>query len=176
MTTPLVDPDSVAVVGTGGVVPSTWCQTVAANIQTLSRMPGCVVRRSTTQSIGNNSLTAVQFSAADLRDTDNYHNTVTNNSRMTVPTGLGGWYQVTATISWATNATGRRIIAWRINGSTTGIGIVVPASPSGGTGCNLVDEIELAAGDYVEVLGLQQSGANLDISEAKCALRLVALS
>lgn len=54
---------------------------------------GALVTDASTQSINNNAWTAVNFDTEGF-DSDAFHDTVTNNERMTIPTGLGGKYLI----------------------------------------------------------------------------------
>lgn len=157
-----VDPDSIAVVGTGDPVPSSLFSTYADNSEFLARPPGCIVWREASQSIGNATFSEIAFNSPDIRDTDGFHSTATNNGRMTVPTGLGGLYMVGANVGWDSSPTGHRIVRLRKNGTTL-IGTVDgPSSPTGFAPFQNVNTVAfLNAGDYVEVIVWQNSGGAL---------------
>lgn len=79
---------------------------------------GAVVTRSTSQS--NDGVTAVEFDT-EVRDDGGCWSSSPNPSRLTVPSGEGGWYVLSGYIVWgAYTSNGRRAII-RKNG-TTGIG------------------------------------------------------
>jgi hypothetical protein len=172
VTDPYTDLDTIAAVGFEDIVPSTWFAAARDNFETLARSPGCVVRRTATQSIGNAGLDEIEYTAADDRDTDGFHSTSVNPTRMTVPAGLGGWYRFGGSATFASNSTGNRILQPRVNGSTsyeaiTWTGVVAstfiyPDIP-----------ILLVPGDYVEMLCYQNSGGALNITAARAWLRLV---
>lgn len=98
---------------------------------------GASAYHSTTQaSTGVRSLDSEDF------DTDGYHDTVTNNSRMTIPTGLGGYYHVRAFIY---GMTGNQLCRILKNGAVTrGTNIYSD------TGRECTTILNLIAGDYVE--------------------------
>lgn len=103
--------------------------------------------------------------AAERFDTDTFHDNVTNNSRLTVPAGQGGYYAIGGTVEFAANTlgTGRggRIF---LNG-TTRIGSVFAAVVNSGSIAPrlLVASLyALSAGDYVELQGWQDSGGSLN--------------
>lgn len=163
MTTPLSDPQSIHNPSTGGIATAAWGDNLRDNIVTLGNMAGCAVRRTTVQTVSNATVSALAFNAADLRDTDAYHDIVTNNSRMTVPSGLGGWYWAGATIGWAANGTGYRDLLLRVNGATTIARTRTNATTAEFAFLSIHAPVQLSATDYVEVIVFQTSGGNLDV-------------
>lgn len=124
---------------------------------------GVGLTHSTTQSISNNTLTTLTFNTENY-DSDSFHSTGTNPERITIPTGLGGKYLVTAAAQFASDSTGRRYIIIRKNGSTNVLPgtILTPNS----TGSSLVVQagvVDLAAGDYIEARVYQDSGGSLNV-------------
>lgn len=127
---------------------------------------GCQLSGAQTLSVSAATWTAVPFgSGTEVFDTHGYHDTSTNNTRVTVPAGMGGKYQVSGVLSWTASAAGgARGAGLRVNGSTfhettqtNGISSVVhPVSVAG--------LVPLAAGDYVELVGWQQSGGALALT------------
>lgn len=174
MTTAYNDPNNIINVSTGAAVPASWFDTVRDDLETLVRMPGCIATRTSAQSITNITTTAVQFNAADERDTDSYHDIVTNNTRMTVPSGLGGWYEVGAYLQFASGSL-NRVLSFRVNGTTTTDGDTWDAATSS-TGTVTALPLKLNAGDYVEVMTYQNSGGALNLNKARGWMRLVALA
>ena len=129
-----------------------------ANSNWLSR-----ITASAAQSLTNNTLTKITFNtASSTPTTDSYDpqgwfdNT---NDRITV--GQDGFYNITANIGFATNATGRRLVQIFVNGSDRG-SVQVTASTAGSTLISVSTNIYLVATDYVEVHALQQSGGALN--------------
>ena len=98
-------------------------------------------------------------------DTDNYHDLVTNPSRVTIPAGLGGLYVVSCGLDWANNTAGGRSAQLRTNGSGTPYDYFqYQSSPALGEVIPLgVLVVPLAAGDYFEIFGVQASGGNLNV-------------
>ena len=91
------------------------------------------------------------------------HDTSSNTGRLTVPSGGGGFYAIGGQIEFASNSTGRRGVQIRLNGST-----VIAREESANLGandhtCTVSTVYQLAAGDYVELMGLQASGGNLNM-------------
>lgn len=182
-TTPYVDPDSVFEPAVGEALPAAWLTTVRDALEFLVRPPGVKAIRTTTQSIPNGAWTSVEFTAPDVWDTDAYHNPASSPAVITIPAGLGGWYQINALIVWAANTTGNRGIRGLVNGSTViGGDTGDSAQIAGGlTGSVLADEVLLAAGDTLEIQGYHQAGAALNITggsagqSARVAIRMTSL-
>jgi len=149
----------------GNIRVGTTAQTGSANrfrmLQSMVR-----VTKSADQTLSNNTATAVAWDVETF-DTDGLHDNVTNNSRLTA--AITGKYLVGATLVYIENQTGGRGVHVRKNG-TTYYGGNEPQTPAaGGTFHDAFSHttlVDLSAGDYVEIIGHQQSGANLDISSA----------
>lgn len=94
-------------------------------------------------------------------DTTGFHSTVSNTSRLTVP--VAGKYLISGTVSYAFHALGGRMAAIRLNG-TTHI-VEAQCAPVGlasqYTQINVATIYDLAANDYVELIGYQDSGGSL---------------
>lgn len=123
---------------------------------------GVSVFKSANQSISNATNTIVTFDSEDY-DTNNFHSTVTNTSRLTVPSGLAGKYLVNANIVFNNNATGIRILYFMKNGSNNCTPSLQNASSSLGTYLTGSGVFNLAVGDYIEIQVYQSSGGALDI-------------
>lgn len=112
-------------------------------------------------------LTVLAFNAEKF-DTDGYHDNSTNNSRLTAP--QAGYYLVGATIEFAFNATGRRDVyifhTVAGGGSSVAVDQVAGDAPANTVALDvsLGTLIHMAAGDYCEVLVLQNSGGNLNVA------------
>lgn len=98
-------------------------------------------------------------------DVGGCHSTVSNTSRLTVPSGEGGWYDIGGCFEFAANATGHRLARILLNGATV-IAQVGPfdATSAFSTALNPSTKYQLAAADYVELQGYQNSGGSLNIS------------
>lgn len=111
-------------------------------------------------SMPNGTATAILFDTEE-DDTDSMHSIATNTSRIVC--NAAGLYQVVGTIGFVASATGYRRVELRKNGSATAFGRVsVAAAPSLSTAIQVVGQVPLAVGDYVEMYGTQTSGAALD--------------
>ena len=111
--------------------------------------------------IANNTVTAVTF-PEEHYDTDGFHSTTTNNSRITIPAGLGGKYLVTSSnLTFNQNATGERSARLLKNGSVVFYGPGWLGNSSVFLSSSFTATVELAAGDYIEIAVYQNSGGNL---------------
>jgi hypothetical protein len=127
---------------------------------------GASAYNSAIQSIANDTFTARNYNTESF-DTDAFHDNSTNNTRFTIPTGKGGKYLITAAVRFATNSSGRRIVAPRKNGST----YIANTQEMGATNISAAEPTivmtsinELAAGDYIELMVYQNSGGSLNIA------------
>ncbi|MBA4373329.1 MAG: hypothetical protein C0402_10780 [Thermodesulfovibrio sp.] len=99
-------------------------------------------------------------------DTDSYnigdiHNTAVNPSLFTVP--VTGYYRMSAIIWFQTNATGFRQVYLKQGGTTNVASAIVPAVTGANTQVVVTTTGFMNAGDYVEVMALQNSGSSLSI-------------
>lgn len=123
--------------------------------------PRARVYRSTAQTISDTTLTALTFDTEDF-DVGAMHDTGSNTSRLTVPTGGDGLYLIIAGISWAANATGFRELIVKKNGTTfVGGSLSQNVGAGASTAQQAVAAITLAATDYVEAFVQQTSGGAL---------------
>jgi hypothetical protein len=75
------------------------------------------------QAVSDSTLTAIEFPSEDW-DTDGFHSTSSNTSRITIPTGKGGKYQITAAAFLSASITGQMNLRIYKNGSAiTGTGL-----------------------------------------------------
>jgi hypothetical protein len=115
------------------------------------------------QSINDATPTFLSF-ADEAYDTDSYHDNSTNPTRLTIPED--GWYQVSASAVFASNATGYRRIQIFLNGvgfvgrpaalqnATVGIATSMAVTSAA---------VLLTAGDYLEMEVTQTSGGALNV-------------
>lgn len=114
------------------------------------------VYRTTTQSIPNNTSTAIGFDA-EVTDTDGYHDNSTNNSRITIPTGQGGLYLVGGSFFQNDTSTSWESF-FRKNGATAIRGAGFQGT-NGPANSQFTVPVALADGDYVEFMAFQGSGS-----------------
>lgn len=113
---------------------------------TASTYVGAKAYNSTTQNI-NNTTAALTFNSEEF-DTDGFHDTGSNTSRMTIPTGKGGKYLLQAG-SFASASTD--YMFFRVDGTTTVRGGQTFArATTGYQQCQAI--VSLNAGQYVEIM------------------------
>ena len=124
---------------------------------------GCSLYNSGAQTLANNTATAITFDSEHF-DTDGFHSTSTNTSRITIPTGKGGYYLFLAFAEWSNSSSGRRYLLLKKNGSG-GVEFETLAPPSTASPSAIFYYItSTAVGDYFEIFGEQSSGGNLNIT------------
>lgn len=137
-----------------------------------SSNPFAIVYHNTTQSITTSTWTILNFNSEEV-DASGFHDNVTNNSRLTVPAGLGGLYQISMHANFAASPTGDRFIAVSLNGSVPGgAGEARPiwsrtrATTEFEAMISISGLMQLVAGDYIEFYVFQNSGGNLNTGNA----------
>lgn len=121
---------------------------------------------STGSTITNNTLTAIPMSQVPANLDSDAGWSQLANTKYTCQ--VAGWYMICAIVGWHTSATGQRQTVIRKNGADIQCGTAIANTTSAGD--NGVSSptllLQLAAGDYVEVWGLQNSGAGLGQSSS----------
>lgn len=118
---------------------------------------GCSLYKSGNQSISDSTYTAATFDL-EFFDTDSFHNTSTNTSRITIPSGKGGKYLFVATADFTASSTGIRQIGFWKNGSIQRGQVAVSATSAGESKVTVTGIYDLVATDYVEFNVYQNSG------------------
>ena len=119
--------------------------------------------KSASQSINNNTFTALTFNTEDY-DTDAFHDNSTNTSRITIPSGKGGKYLITGTVIFADNATNDRTVYLYLNGVQDQELFAMKNAGGFNTSAGLSFVKVLVATDYIELFALQNSGGPLNIN------------
>lgn len=154
---------SPATVVTGTTITSTWGNSVKTATDYLANPPACRVFHSAAQSIASATNTALAFNS-ERYDTNTMHDTVTNNSRITMNTA--GLYIVTANIQLASDTDYTTHDVWiLLNGVTTiaNINNVNPGTAALSRIYQLVTTYKFAVTDYIQVMVRQvntSAGAN----------------
>lgn len=128
-----------------------------------SSFVGCSLYKSANQSIATATNTAITFDT-ELKDTDAFHSTATNTSRITIPAGKAGFYLITGQINFASNSTGLRQGVIYKNGALMTISFTQGAVNGDWSGGSISQISELAVADYLELFAYQTSGGNLNIN------------
>lgn len=98
---------------------------------------------------------------SESSDTDAYHSTATNTSRLTVPSGLGGLFIVTVCLRLSANVNGYVVV--RKNGSAGTILLyALPDwnSTNGFGACVGANAVVLSAADYIEMYAVMSASCN----------------
>lgn len=122
---------------------------------------GCRLTKSAVQSLDNATSTAITWNTEDF-DTDGFHSTVSNTSRITIPTGKDGKYLITSLIGFDENSTGTRQVLLYKNGANALH--VAQFKPADNTESQLTFSTiqSLVATDYIELYAYQSSGGSLN--------------
>jgi len=127
-----------------------------------SSFVGCSLTQSSAQSISSTTQTDLTFDTEQF-DTNGFHSTSTNTARITIPSGKGGYYLVTAKVSYASNSTGTRGLWLVKNGSTyIGTSFNEPVSTGDITTVQINAIVNLVATDYITMNAYQSSGGSLN--------------
>jgi len=119
---------------------------------------GCSLYGDGDEPASNNTQTLAPWESERF-DTDNFHSTTTNTSRITIPSGLAGKYLVQAKVAWnTTNVTGRRGLTIYKNGASAGHNVAYAGTEYTGGDMSVV--MDLAVSDYLQVYCFQNSGSN----------------
>jgi hypothetical protein len=135
----------------GGV--PTWAAPSAG-----STFSGCLIYNSANISLSNGTTTLLTWDT-EVLDTDGYHSTSSNTSRITIPAGKAGKYLVIGKVYYSQNASGRRIVAIRKNSSSLTEFETTPGSTEPTILATYI--VDLAVGDHVEMTAWQNSGVTL---------------
>jgi len=126
--------------------------------------PRAELRQTAAQTFTTGVSAAVQFNAEDV-DTGpsgtGGHDNVTNNTRYTAV--YAGWYQISGAVSFAVSAVGDRYCWWSVNGADVNGSLTFTAG-DGTAICAITARTKMVflnVGDYVELIGFQDSGGNL---------------
>jgi hypothetical protein len=130
---------------------------------------GCAVTKYD-QSINSSTWTALTFTVEDF-DTDGFHDNSSNTSRITIPSGKGGKYSITANADFTAAGTGGTFRAIRLykNGAlyeSPTTGAVVRSIYSNINMCSLQLSwtLSLVATDYLEIYAFQDSGSAVTLN------------
>lgn len=175
-----VPSQSTAVVG-GKITAAYGNDDIRDAINFLLDQPHVFAYQTTGVSIGSGTATEILMTFdSESWDNDVMHDNVTNPSRLIAKTA--GLYAVNYQVAFPANATGVRYAVLRknaagVSGGGTAIALARDQSASA-TGASYVSkslDVQMAANDYLEVFGLQNSGGALTsvtgISGTYCQMR-----
>jgi hypothetical protein len=127
-----------------------------------STFAGVSLKKSTAQTVSTSTFTALTFDQENY-DTNTYHDNSTNNTRITIPSGKAGYYQLSGSVVFGGNATGSRGLELRKNGSSLYYLFFAPGLAANDAVYAFANAIQLSVADYLEIFVFQSSGGNLPI-------------
>lgn len=136
------------------------------NSLTLDAQPRCLAYHSTTQTLTTGVAAALSLDS-ETYDVGAMHSTVTNDSRVTVPTGQGGVYFLRGQVTFAADADGLRAAYFKKNDTTYLDLVQVPTAGAGNpTGIQVCTVQVLTAGDFIELYAVHTAGNDLAVGSA----------
>jgi hypothetical protein len=113
---------------------------------------GCTVySNGTSQSLNGYTTTMIAY-GAEIWDSNSYHDNSTNNSRITIPTGKAGKYQINASLSTTGIVTDWILFLFKNGSAVSGVGIyegkLIRHTVNAEGSCAVLD---LAVGDYIQI-------------------------
>lgn len=148
------------------VAAAVWTETTQTGVGS-SAFVGAKAYRAAPQTLTTGTATAITLDTEEY-DTSAFHDNVTNPSRFTIPAGAAGYYDLKGKLTFAsTSLVGERQIWFHKNGAIIR-GSTVTYEPEAGILVQVMTTVDvyLAVGDYVETIGYQTSGGNLDVGHA----------
>jgi hypothetical protein len=173
---PFVDPQTVSNPTTGQPATAAWGDAVRDGLVFIAtNFPHCSVYNSGAQSCTDDALTKLTANS-ELSDIGGMHSTSVDTSRITIPSGEGGLYVCTATVSFDASATGERLLRFLVDNTTVYVCQELNTNTAGsrGTTINGSRTISLAAGSYIEVQVRQNSTGALNCTLQDFSVRWIA--
>lgn len=135
---------------------------VRDNSKYLFDPPMCTARKIGDISIPSATLTQMTLPAEDF-DTDGMHDPTTNNSRITC--NHAGVYHASASLIWAANNNGNRIMTIMLN-NTTRQTQDWEETPDGTntTHLNCAQDVQMNVNDYLEIQASQGTASGLNVN------------
>jgi len=151
--------------GTLTIAATGLATTAQLTAHTAAAMPhpgiGTRIYQTVAQSIPDNTTTVLTL-GAESYDTHNLWTSGTP-TRLIIPAGLGGMWQVTACVAYVANATGTRHARVHKNGALANRQTMQALATAGNSSVVVTtDLLRLVAGDYLELVAFQNSGAALN--------------
>jgi hypothetical protein len=127
---------------------------------------GCSIKReNVSTAMTANTAFAVAFTTQNF-DTDSFHDTSTNNTRITIPSGKGGKYLVSAFVNNAFGTNAYALLSLYKNGAQFTAGGFREGNIGRNNGepiINSTQVVELAASDYLELYYQQQNSETVNM-------------
>ena len=120
---------------------------------------GCQLTKSAVQALANQTEVAITFNG-ETWDTDAFHDNSTNNTRITIPSGKNGKYQLNGVVSLE-SGTGNYYVLIKKNGAVWNYPITIPTAGSGfNSSITFMVPMDLVATDYVEMFLYHNMGVS----------------
>ena len=149
---------------TGNVIPASWGDDVNSAADYLAtNFPHCSIYESSVQIVSSGGSGEDLTSNEERSDVGGMHSVGSNTERITIPASEGGLYACSATVEFAANATGTRVVQFVVNNTTTYDVYAGPGYAANVLICGGIRFINLAAADYVTCRAYQDSGGDLDV-------------
>lgn len=159
---PFEDPNDVADPTDDDDILSAWGDAVRKSLMAGVAGPTASVRRSTNQSVGDDTNVGIDGDALDW-DSHTIHTVVGGVSRFTVPAGWDGGWEFTMNTNWQANNLGMRSAFIKVNGALVIAGVNEPAGWDGTCQQYVSRKWQAVAGDYFEFFVNQNCGAGLNL-------------
>jgi len=128
-----------------------------------STFAGCGLTKSAAQAVANATTVFLTFDTEEF-DSDAYHSTSSNTSRITIPSGKGGKYLFVATANFEGNGTGQRLLMLYKNGAVHKYSVSLPGLSGASWRATTSIIVSAVATDYFEFAVYQDSGVSLNIN------------
>lgn len=150
-------------IGTNGQVLTSNGTTATWATPSSGSFAGARAVNNANQSISNTTATAIAFQTETF-DSDAFHDNTTNNSRLTIPAGKGGYYQISALIRWQNDATTNTVRQLRPykNGVQQNV-YTIPWVQNDDAYQAYTDLMSLADGDYIQLFVWHNDGASTNL-------------
>jgi hypothetical protein len=154
--------------GTGGLTLASGKTLTFGDGTTQSTAPaivgsGCRIFHNTTQSVPNATATLVSFNSEEF-DTDSYHDTATNNSRITIPSGKGGLFLVVGQLAYASGGASQSAEARILKNGIRVSATLQQFATSSAQYFQVTTPLQLVAGDYLQMQAFHQLGGAVDLN------------
>ena len=128
-----------------------------------STFAGCGLTKSAAQAVANATTVFLTFDTEEF-DSDAYHSTSSNTSRITIPSGKGGKYLFVLNVNFAGNATGQRLLMLYKNGAVHKYSTSIGSAAGYSFRVTTSVIVSAVATDYFEFAVYQDSGVSLDVN------------
>ncbi len=133
------------------------------------------VRITSTQALAAATATAVDLNSEEWDDAA-FHDNATNPSRFTVPTGQAGRYRVSGQVRMPPGGGEKHVRLHKTSGGVTTRFAMTNQGPppTGAVFCQVVGEVSLGVGDYVQLMAYSANATNIDVDDTWLAMEKIA--